>query len=158
MGIRVIALVHELPELIRAHGLERHARLVAERADHVVFPAEPVRDAFARFGTVPDGRVRILPQGLYKRNRFKADQRAQARLALARRLGLDPSAQIVVGVGFGGHRKGFDLFVEVGIRVCSESPRAVFVWIGMLDPSLESEVLRRIDCGGHAFSLLLSRR
>lgn len=147
-GIRVIALVHELPDLIRAHGLGRQARLLAERADYLVFPAQSVREAFARFGPVEDERAVIRPQGLFKRNRFKPSQREQARQDLARRLGLEPDAQVVLAVGFGDHRKGFDLFVAAGLRVCRVNPRVHLVWVGAIDPSLEAEALRRIDDAG----------
>jgi glycosyltransferase involved in cell wall biosynthesis/GT2 family glycosyltransferase len=147
-GIEVIGLVHELPELIRTHGLTRHAKIMATQADHVVFPAQVVHDGFGRFGAVPAQRARIRPQGLYKRNRFKRNERDKARLDLRRRLRLDPSAQVVLGVGFGDHRKGFDLYVDAGLQVCSAQDRAVFVWIGMLDPSLEAEALERIDRAG----------
>lgn len=151
-GIRVIALVHELPDLIRAHGLGREARLLAERADHLVFPAQPVCDAFARFGRVAQGRVLIRPQGLFKRNRFQGHQRGQARQELARRLGLDAGAQVVLAVGFGDLRKGFDLFVQAGLRICRTSPRAHLVWVGDIDPGLEAQALGLVDGAG-----LLSR-
>lgn len=147
-GVRVIALVHELPELIRNHKLERHARLVAEFADFLVFPAEQVQRGYGRFGSPPPERVRIRPQGLYKRNRFALPRRAQARRELRQRLGLEQNARIVLAVGFGDHRKGLDLFVDAGIRVCGAGVQAAFVWVGMLDPSLEAEALERIEGAG----------
>jgi glycosyltransferase involved in cell wall biosynthesis/GT2 family glycosyltransferase len=151
-GIKVLALVHELPDLIHRHGLEQHARIATTHANVLVFPAELVRDGYARFGHLSSDRVRTCPQGLYKRNRFKQREKEHARVELRRRLRLDPAALVVLGVGFGDKRKGFDLFVASGIQICLAEPRAVCLWVGMLDSALESEALMRIDEAG-----LLSR-
>jgi O-antigen biosynthesis protein len=151
-GIGVVTLIHELPDLIQRHRLEGHARIAAAHADVLVFPAQQVRDGFVGYGNPPRDRVRIRPQGLYKRNPFKQSEREQARRELRGRLRLDPASRVVLGVGFGDWRKGFDLFVDAGIHVCLADPRAVCLWVGMLDPTLESEALTRIDESG-----LLSR-
>lgn len=147
-GIRVIALAHELPESIRAQGLGRQAELLADRADYLVFPAQSVCDAYSGDGEIANGRAIIRPQGLYKRNRFKPSQCDDARHELTRRLGLGSDVQIVLAVGFGDHRKGFDLFVKGGLRVCSENPLVHLVWVGDIDPKLEADALRRIDGAG----------
>jgi glycosyltransferase involved in cell wall biosynthesis len=147
-GMHVVTLIHELPDLIRRHRLEEYARVAATQADTLVFPANQVEQGFANYGPLARERVRIRPQGLYKRNRFGRDKRAHARTELRRRLRLSPDAMIILGVGFGDHRKGFDLFVDAGVHVAQANPRTVCVWVGLLDPSLESQALLKIDESG----------
>ncbi len=152
-GIRVVSLIHELPDLISAHGLRSHARTIAECADKIVFPAEPVRRGFERFTRLPDEKVVVRPQGLYKRNAIRApSEREAARQRLRERIGVAPETEIVIGIGYGDRRKGLDLFVEAGTKVCAERAHVAFVWVGNLDLDLERAVLERICNAG-----LLSR-
>ena len=121
-GIRVISLIHELPGVIEDNGLADRARTVAAHADLVVFPTPEVRDGFARFAQVDERRVRLRPQGVYKRNRYQMPRaRTSARQELRRRLGLPDRARIVLCVGYADRRKGVDLFVDIGIQVARAS-------------------------------------
>ena len=45
-GFQIIALIHELPNLIREFQLESSVKEIGHCADRVVFPAEFVRDRF----------------------------------------------------------------------------------------------------------------
>lgn len=151
-GFRTVVLVHELPELIRRHALQPHARYVGEVADVVVFPARLVRDGFTRFADVAADRVRIRPQGLYKENALfgrlgTEDVRAQLR----ERLGLPPQACVVLGVGYGDHRKGVDLFARIGLALLRERTDVYCVWVGKLDAAMEEQVEQIIpeEAGPH---------
>ncbi|MCG6860509.1 MAG: glycoside hydrolase family 99-like domain-containing protein, partial [Chromatiaceae bacterium] len=148
-GIRVISLIHELPGIIRNHGLQIHAQTIAECADLIVFPAPVVQDGFAQFATLGDEKILIRTQGLYKRNAKHSEAaRKKARQELRNRLGLTPYAEIVIGVGYADLRKGFDLFIEAGIKACKSREHLSFVWIGNLDPALERRALERITEAG----------
>ncbi|NEV60561.1 glycoside hydrolase family 99-like domain-containing protein [Thiorhodococcus minor] len=137
-GFRTIALVHELPELIRRHALQPHARYVGESADVVVFPAGMVRDGFAQFAKVTEAQARIRPQGLYKENALFRQERTKAiRAQLRDRLGLPADARIVLGVGYGDHRKGVDLFVRTGLALAGERKEVYCIWVGKLDAAMQ---------------------
>jgi glycosyltransferase involved in cell wall biosynthesis len=135
-GFRCVSLIHEMPGVITGLRLESHVQRIASEADIVVFPARPVAEAFERFAVVPQDRVVIRPQGLYKRNAYSSGgRRAEARTALREKLGLPNTARIVLGVGFADHRKGVDLFVEAGRHILPADPDVWFVWLGHRDES-----------------------
>ncbi|MGH6689352.1 MAG: glycoside hydrolase family 99-like domain-containing protein, partial [Gammaproteobacteria bacterium] len=140
-GFRCVSVVHEMSGVLTGLRLERHVERVANEADVVVFPTRQTAESFGRFATVPQESVVICPQGLYKANAY-ADpaRRVEARAALREKLGLPPTARIVIGIGFGDHRKGIDLFVEVGRRLMPQNSELWFVWLGHHDPSMWPQV------------------
>jgi glycosyltransferase involved in cell wall biosynthesis/ubiquinone/menaquinone biosynthesis C-methylase UbiE len=159
-GFRCVSLIHELPGIIRSYRLEEHISRIAAEADVVVFAAEMVRAGFQEFADVPTERVRIRPQGLYKRNRFahQDGERGKARLALRSALGLSESAKIVLGVGYADHRKGIDLFVQAGIRIMQTRSDVVFVWVGHNGSDIWPQVMRIVEQSGHADRFLFPGR
>lgn len=148
-GVRVVALVHELPGVIAQFKLERHARMLAQSAHAVVFPAAQVRDAFTTSVPLQPERAHVRPQGAYKRNRYAAIGVADARAELRARLGIDADARIVLGVGYADLRKGIDRFIEAGIRVLSADARAHCVWVGHWDTAHEDPMRRAIAASGY---------
>ena len=139
-GIRPVTLVHELPNIIKEKGLERHARLLAEYSDRVVFPAVFVREKFQAVAPVDDDKAVIQPQGLYKGNPYRG-RKDEARKALRKRLSLPEHARIVLGVGFADYRKGIDLFVEAAKSVSSARDDVYFLWVGNLHLEMEKKIL-----------------
>ena len=148
-GVRVVALVHELPGVIAQFKLERHARMLAQSAHAVVFPAAQVRDAFTASVPLQPERAHVRPQGAYKRNRYAAIGVADARAELRARLGIDADARIVLGVGYADHRKGIDRFIDAGIRVLRADARAHCVWVGHWDTAHEDPMRRAIAASGY---------
>ncbi len=144
-GIRVVALVHELPRLIADNGVGPHAGAIAESAEQILFAAPLVRDSFAALTAADPGKLVLRPQGAYKRNRHRAAFGAgsEAHARLRRDLGLAPSARIVLGVGYADHRKGFDLFVEAAERMGMRD-HTVFVWVGHHEIGLKASLHTRI--------------
>ncbi|MES1202455.1 MAG: glycoside hydrolase family 99-like domain-containing protein [Pseudomonadota bacterium] len=137
-GVRCVALVHELPGVVRQYKLWRHADALREHAALTIFPADFVRDVFP--GGAPKKSI-VRTQGLYKRNGARsAEQRNAARERLRRHFGLAPNAHIVTSVGFADKRKGIDLFLEIGERVLAADPSAAFVWVGEIEIPLRPEV------------------
>lgn len=128
-GFMVIALIHELPNLIREYRLESSAEEIGRWADRVVFPAKFVRDRFLPIAKLESARTVIRPQGLYRSNPYR-DSTGEAKKHLITKLGLVPSAKIVIAAGNGDRRKGIDLFCQVATQVVRCLPEAHFVWIG----------------------------
>src|SRR5262249_28878737 len=69
-GFVVVSLVHELPGLIKAYGLESSIAKIARHADRVVFPANVVRERFIALTGMPLEKTVVRPQGLLSTNRF----------------------------------------------------------------------------------------
>jgi glycosyltransferase involved in cell wall biosynthesis/protein-L-isoaspartate O-methyltransferase len=139
VGIDCVTLVHELGGVIRTHGLEDKARAAAQFSRCVVFPAQCVAEAFADFASVPADRQRIRPQGLWRRNTWRV-RAAEARAIIRHRLGIAPSALMLLTVGYADLRKGVDLFVQIGLQILEQRPDAHFVWIGHWDVSLQKSI------------------
>ena len=153
-GIRVVSLIHEpsgVIETYEGHGLREHAKAIADSADAIVFAASSVMQAFSKFAALDPSKVHILPQGLYKKNRFSGSGgAADAHRLLREKLGLKSDTLIVLAVGFGDFRKGVDLFVDIGIRTLAKMPNIKFVWVGRLDGVIEAEVRSRINRSGYS--------
>jgi glycosyltransferase involved in cell wall biosynthesis len=134
LGIRTVALVHELPRVLREKGLESAAREAIGSAHCVVFPSDFVRDKLAealKFDAT-DQRLLIRPQGSYKQIVEAPDEAAVFR----KELGLSAVDKLVLGVGYADLRKGFDLFVQLWNLVRQNHPNVHFCWAGGIDPGL----------------------
>ena len=132
-GTRTVQLVHEMPALLRERGLERELGHVASLADHVVFPAEIVRDGASGFARrAVRGEVHVRPQGLYRDARPEPGARARLRAGL----GAGEGTGVVVGAGYADRRKGFDLFVETAHLCLDAGLDARFVWLGHRSPEM----------------------
>jgi glycosyltransferase involved in cell wall biosynthesis/GT2 family glycosyltransferase len=140
-GIRVTGLVHEMPDLIRRMGLEEGIRNFDQQADHVVFSSDLVRkqtetDILGH----PWSRSVLLPQGHYKAESILHLRDKEAAAAAMRlRLRLPGDARIVIGVGYGDHRKGPDIFCRWALACVANEPRLNFVWIGALSADMRTQ-------------------
>jgi len=158
-GIEVISLIHELPGVIEQYGLQESVQRIAESASRVVFAADTVRAGFERYVTLTPGKAVIRPQGLYKRNPFRsAEAVTDVKAILRKRLGLPADALVVLCAGYADHRKGVDLFVDVGIRVMSRRADAYFVWVGHPDTSIESAIRAKVVASPYADRFLFPGR
>lgn len=146
-GFKTLVLVHELPALLRQLNLTEVAAAAAGLADRVVFPATFVRDRFNEVAAVEEGRSAIRPQGLYRANPFRGD-RAPARARLAKLVGIEGDAPIVVGAGPADRRKGIDIFCQVASLVVQDAPDARFVWLGDDDKDLARDCKAWLDVLG----------
>lgn len=148
-GFRVISLIHELPGVIHRFGLLEHARALAANVDCMVFPAAIVRDRFSECIGHGSVRTEIRTQGLYKLNRFAhSGGTVEAKRRLREALGIPKSTRIVVCVGYADHRKGIDLFVEIGMRVMRKRNDVHFLWVGNFDATLEAGIRGTIRAAG----------
>jgi Glycosyltransferase WbsX/Glycosyl transferase family 2/Glycosyl transferases group 1 len=153
-GLRVVQLVHELPSLIRQYGLEQAARDAASMASVVVFPSAYVRDRFVEMVGPIYGRTVLRHQGLYM-PRLSWEDRARLRTATRRTLGVREDQHLVLGAGFGDVRKGLDLWPALARRVLADCPKAIFVWVGKLEPSLQNWLKHDLRMTGLGDTVLL---
>lgn len=142
-GIKTVTLVHELPGIITQMGIEENARSLAAYSSKIVFPSDFVAERFKTIADMDEGKTVILPQGLYKDNGYKK-RKHEARKTLRENFSLPENAAIILGVGYGDYRKGFDLFIEVAKRVTQEIADVYFMWVGDIHDEmgriLDSEV------------------
>ena len=148
-GFRVIGLVHELPGVIRSFDLLDHARALLANVDCTVFPSGSVRDRFKECIGLGSTTTEIRSQGLYKLNRYASSEgRAEAKGRLRHALGIPEASKIVLCVGYADHRKGIDLFVEIGTRVMRARDDVHFLWVGHFDATLEPGILESVRAAG----------
>nr|WP_277302607.1 glycoside hydrolase family 99-like domain-containing protein [Asaia bogorensis] len=165
-GIDFILLVHELPGMIRQHALEAPLSTARLLARSVIVPGAQL----TRF--CPEAV--ILPQGLYHPMVFSDADRRRVRLAY----GIGVNALVVIGVGYGDIRKGFDLFLQLWQIIrspvfqppyatrahASRSARAKgsdqtrpvhFMWVGAVDESLKKALAADLEAAQatHCFHL-----
>ncbi len=133
-GVPCTLLVHELPRILREHGLVDAAQQAARLARHVVFPAPYVRDRFHELVDLPTERGLLLPQGLYAPVRTVPEAAAAMRAELR----LPPGAMLAVGLGYADLRKGFDLFLQVWRLAQATDPNVHLLWIGDIDPTVHA--------------------
>jgi hypothetical protein len=143
MGVATTLLIHELPRLLEEKGLTQAAWAGMARARRVVVPAASVRDRLIEAGA-PDGAPwLVLPQGCYRPVAPSPATRAELR----RRLGLADTTALMLAVGYGDLRKGFDLFLQAwraAQRHTTADRRAAFCWIGELDLTMRTHLAGEI--------------
>ena len=145
-GFHVISLIHELPGVIRQRQLESHLAAIIEHVDHVVFPAQQVREGFEQFQQIDSEKVVIRPQGLFRKNSIRSiEQIEKARHTLRERFNLPQDAVIILCVGYADHRKGIDLYVEVAAHICTRLDKAYFIWVGHFDGKFRPEIEQCIE-------------
>jgi glycosyltransferase involved in cell wall biosynthesis len=140
-GIRATLLVHEMPKLLAEYNLQIQAKLGAQAADDVVFASEVGRDAFCAALGITLPRAKILPQGNYQNIGFDA----AARTATRETYGVGGDDFLILGIGFGDLRKGFDLFVQIAAKAIAAAGRTHFLWAGEIQPTLKTYLSTEID-------------
>ncbi len=133
-GLRVSLLVHEMPKLLAAYNLQIAAKMGAQAADSVVFASEFGKSAFCAALEIELPRAVILPQGNYQQVTFDPTARADIR----RQFGVGGADFLVLGVGFGDFRKGFDLFLQIGTKILATAKNVQFAWVGEIEPGLKT--------------------
>lgn len=124
---RVVSLVHELPGLLRSYKLEDAAASIARHSDAVVFAGKLVQEGFEQVVGGPAARALVRPQGLY-RAEIAPDPAARDRVRA--QLGLPAHARIVLNVGYGDLRKGFDLFTRTARELAARRDDVYCLWVG----------------------------
>jgi len=132
-GLKVVSLVHEMPNLIKDYKLESCVESIAKKAHHVVFPAQTVQAGFQQFTESFQARAVIRPQGTYASINFDRHARKDIRT----QLGIAVNEKMVIGVGYADLRKGFDLFMDAARRQIRCNSDIHFVWLGALSADMQ---------------------
>lgn len=142
LEITIVSLIHEFPETISQYKLEKSAGDLAMFSDLMVFPSQNVLNEFKQKYNFECEGV-IQPQGLYNLESLTVHtewQNTQTRMELD----IPLSSTIVMGLGYGDHRKGFDIFCNVA----EESRDKSFIWVGDIDtydPRIKNAVSKKPD-------------
>ncbi len=138
--IHVVQLIHELPGVIHALKCEERAEIIATQADLVVFPANFVKE---KFETIAPLKVpfKVKPQGLYMV--YNNWNKSESRNYLKQQYNIPLDHFIVLNVGLGERRKGFDLFVEIADRMKQE--KITFLWLGDVNEELKSQLSKKME-------------
>ena len=138
-GIPCIALIHEMPTLIRENALETNLRAAHTDAAMVIYPHAAVAKAIrVAFPDLPNwSRARVMAQGLETVNPFRGD-RAAVRRTVRQSLGIASDQSLVLGIGTGDRRKGIDLFLDAALAIerrVAADVAPCLLWIGPLNES-----------------------
>ena len=145
-GFTVVSLIHELPGVIQKYQLESHVKAIADSADHVVFPAQQVLNGFMSFVDLPESKIAIRPQGIFRPNKYRSESDIDStRIWLRNKYHLPESAKIILSIGYADHRKGVDLFVEAGISLIRSLDDVYFIWVGHFDSNIEPSIRKKVE-------------
>ncbi|GJD66304.1 glycoside hydrolase family 99-like domain-containing protein [Methylobacterium frigidaeris] len=142
-GIHCIQLIHELPRILKERHLSNAVQVALERAEKVVFASAYVQDRVLEHveGGKQAGKCLILPQGLYAHIEHSSSGAEDVRNELKIR----PGDKVVLASGYADLRKGIDLFLQLWRMFANEETPIHFVWVGRLDPTLESWLGKEIQ-------------
>lgn len=152
-GMRIVSLIHELPQLIAHYGLETAREVLADASERLVVPARPIRDGLVgALGEARlEGKLLTRTQGLYTRNRYRgSSDMHEPRARLRSRLGLPDDARIALSVGYADLRKGADLLAEATLLACARRPDFHTVWVGHADAELRASIEAKMAAAGLA--------
>lgn len=136
----IISLVHELPGVIKGLGMENMSKIIADFADLVVFPSIFVADKFEEMFKIKNKKL-IQPQGFY--NAYNKFDKVKSRQILEEKHNIPKDNQIILNVGRGEPRKGFDIFLEVSQKLQNEN--ITFIWVGYINQDLEEKYSNEIN-------------
>lgn len=139
-----LSLIHEMEKIIKEHNIEGNLEVIAKYAHKIVFASEYVRKSCDNVYALPEDKVMILPQGMYKLNSY-LDKREEVKASLYEKYGIDKDHKLVIGVGYGDYRKGVDLFVDSAIEVIKKDDKVTYMWVGDLSPEMEKVKEERIN-------------
>ncbi len=137
-GFKVSNLIHELPSLIRSYQLEENLYEISSHSDDIVFSTNYVREKTKEEFNLALTSSRVLPQGINFNESYRNKQ--SVRRELRAKLGIGHDDLVVMACGFADFRKGIDVFVRVAQTIINQIGQARFIWVGRLDPSIESYI------------------
>ncbi len=124
----------EMPGEIRARELSTGLRAL-RNASCVIVPSPEVTAAIgAEFGPLGGPGPVVVEPGLPAPPAFDP----AARAAIRKELGLGEADRLLLGVGHGDLRHGFDLFLGLFRRLRSRDAGLRAAWVGTVDPSLRA--------------------
>ena len=139
-GYYVINLVHELPGMVELLNAKEFVKMIGESSDLAVFPSTYVFNKFETMTKVKGNKL-IQPQGFY--NKYNNFNKKESRQKLEEKYNISQDNHIVLNVGKGEPRKGFDLFLEVSNKL--ENDKYSFIWVGSIDDDMKEKYKNEIE-------------
>jgi len=131
-NVYCISLVHELPGMIKLLSAEAYVKIIAEESDLTIFPSNYVCKKFEEMYKVQKQKL-IQPQGFY--NSYDKFNKVESRKKLVEKYNIPEDNHIILNVGSGELRKGFDLFIDIAKKLKNE--KYTFIWVGAIDEDME---------------------
>lgn len=131
-GIPILFLVHELP----SSYLDSDYEHLNQISDHLVFPANVVKNQTHEIFEFPEDKTSVIPQGLLDPDFGKRIVREHARQMIRAELGLPEDSQIVLSCGTLDLRKGIDHFTAIARetlrrqKIKNHKTTTHFIWVG----------------------------
>ena len=138
-----ISLVHEMEGVLKQYNLSKQTKKISKLASKIIFASKEVADSYCKFSETDQKKVIIRPQGLYKKDSEPLDKKAD-HLALCKMLNLKSTAKIILGVGYADHRKGVDLFIDIGMELIKKDRNAYMVWVGNVESSIQEQISAKL--------------
>ena len=135
-GFYVISLVHELPGVIRLLHAEEYVDFIAENSDLTIFPSSFVCEKFENMCKIKNQKL-IQPQGFY--NVYDDFDNDRSHRKIVEKHNIPSENNIILNVGSGELRKGFDLFLEVAKKFKTENYS--FIWVGSINDEMERKYM-----------------
>jgi glycosyltransferase involved in cell wall biosynthesis len=139
-----ISLVHEMGGVLKQYNLSKQAKKISKLASKIIFASKEVADSYSKFSATDQKKVIIRPQGLYKKDSEPLDKKAD-HLELCKMLNLKSTAKIILGVGYADHRKGADLFIDIGMELIKKDRNAYMVWVGSVESSMQEQISAKLS-------------
>ena len=146
-GVRVISLIHEMEKVIIDNHCQENLQKIAKYADKVVYASDYVRRSGDKVFRMPEEKIVIKPQGMYKRNQY-LEKRLEIKKQIYNKYHIDENQKLVIGVGFGDYRKGVDLFIKSALENIRKNQDITYMWVGELNPEMEllrNQILTEAD-------------
>lgn len=128
-NFKVVALIHELPELIKSFRIEKELKSIDRYADTIIFPSNFVLEKDVKaFHLTNHEKYVIKPQGIY--HAVPESGVLKKRIAeIKKRTGFSNDRKYVFGAGASCNRKGFDRFLKLA-KKCEKYDWIHLWWAG----------------------------
>lgn len=135
-----INLIHELPGVIHLLNCEERAKIIGKESDLAVFPSKFVMDKFQTIAKIETNKE-VKPQGLYMvYDKFNPKQ---SKKEIYSKYNIPKNNFLIINVGLGEKRKGFDIFFEVAEKLKNDN--ITFMWIGKLDNEITEKYQEKAE-------------
>jgi glycosyltransferase involved in cell wall biosynthesis/cell division protein FtsL len=144
-GITCISLIHEMENMVYKYSSVNTLNHIIKDSFKIVFPSDYVKRSIERINSISDKKTVICPQGMYTINPYII-QRETVRYSIRKKHDIPQNSKIILGIGYGDYRKGFDLFLNCMEKVTSKYADSYFVWVGNIDEKIileQNEIINR---------------
>lgn len=131
----VVSLVHEMPTVIEKWEAEPYTVAICANSKFVVFPSTEVKTGLSKY-IKNEYKYKIMPQGIYN-NRMHSMSKSACAEFISNKYFSQCRKDVVLNVGSGNERKGFDIFLKLSV----ENPDLNFIWVGPFDKKIYRQII-----------------